>query len=109
MSVINSSNGWTAKDTINSRTALALKECESGTTIELSALATLENMGEGGEITKVVSMRSTSGEYYTSISGTVYDVADDIIDMLTDEGAITVKVVKRTSKAGREFISLTIL
>ena len=58
----------------------------------------------------VSALFATDGLVYSSISETVSNVVSDLVEILKDESIdqVTVKVVKRNSKQGQEFINLSV-
>lgn len=58
----------------------------------------------------VTALFTPEGEVYSSISATVQKVGTDLIELLRDDTIekVAVKVVKQKSKAGQEFINLSV-
>ena len=109
--IIRQSAKFSKKDTINSRNGYALKDVENGEVLTVTACAQMTNTDEEtGELKYVTVLVTPEKEYYTAISAMIYDAAPDLIDMLDDvDSAVEIKVGKRNSKAGREFLTMTIL
>lgn len=103
------SEGFTNKDSINSRNGEALQD--STGEIIVRAAAMMEVDDEDGEGKKTVTVLVTpDNHYFTAISATVYDVMPDVIAIIDEEEApVTVRIDSRTSKSGRDFLTLTIL
>lgn len=93
-------------DKINSRNGVALKECD-GLTIKVKALATGTDADENGEVRNVGVIVTPENEYYTTISGSAIDVIDDSIELIDEGMELSLRITKRTSSKGREFITLT--
>lgn len=107
-SISNTSN-FTRRDAVNSRNGIALQDVENGYTFNVISAAQIETVDEEtGERKEVSVLKSDDNQYYTSISATVYDVMDDLIDIIDDEGSCKVRVDKRKSKQGRDFIMLSL-
>lgn len=104
-------SNFTKRDEINARNSFALQDLENGAvlTVPKAGLITRPDM-ETGEPKEVAVLVTDDGTVYSAISATVCDTMDDIVDLIEDEGnAIQVRLNKRKSKAGREFLSLTVL
>lgn len=92
---------------------VSLKDVETGTTFKVVDVMqyqeTIETYGQTQEGV-VTALFTPEGEVYSSISATVQNVGSDLIDLLRDEtiNEVTVKVVKQKSKAGQEFINLSV-
>lgn len=104
-------SNFTKRDEINSRNSFALQDMEDGAVFQVSKAALVNRPDlETGEQKEVAVLVMDDGTVYSAISATVCDVLDDIVDLIEDEGApVTVRLNKRKSKAGREFLSLTVL
>lgn len=105
--IINATENFTKWDFINSKNGYALQE-ESGNTLEVVRAATIDVEDDEGH--KNVSVLVTSdGNYFTAISKSVFEVMDDIIDLITDEGIARVKINSRKSKSGRDFLTVFVI
>lgn len=104
-------NNFTKRDEINSRNSFALQDLEDGKNLTLTKAAIIQRPdNETGEIKNVAIMVTEDGTVYSAISETVCDIMEDIVDLMNEENApIDVRLNKRKSKAGREFLSLTVL
>lgn len=108
--IIVKSNSFTAKDSINSRSGQSLQDMEDASTLTIVAAAAMNVTDEeDGELKKVSVLVTEDKEYMTSISATVFDVMPDVIELLNEEPVLEIRVNKRESNGGREFITLTIL
>lgn len=110
MTDIKTSN-FTKRDIINSRNSFALQDLDNGTEIVVAkaGIITRPDM-ETGEPKEVSVLIIEDGTVYSAISATVCDTMEDIVDLIEDEQApVTIRLNKRKSKAGREFLSLTVL
>lgn len=110
------SYGMTKKDIINAETSsIALQTLENGAVIEIRGAAVTETADmETGEARNVGYMACTDGQIYGCVSATAIKSIEGIVDLFTDEAEngvdkLNVKVIKRKSNAGREFISLLIM
>ncbi len=110
------SYGMTKKDVINAETSsIALQTLDSGAIIEIKGAAVTETTdAETGEFRNVGYMVCTDGQIYGSVSATAIKSIEGIIELFTDEAEngvdkLEIKVIKRKSNAGREFISLLIM
>lgn len=109
--IMSSTKYFTKKDEINSRNSMALQDLDSGTILTVQKAALLQRKDlETSETKDVAILVTDDGEVYSAISAIVCDLMDDLIELI-DESAeeVQVRLNKRKSKAGREFLSLTIL
>lgn len=103
-------NNFTKKDAINSRNSFALQDLDDTTILTVIKAAIVQRPDlETGEDKEVSILVTNDGEVYSAISATVCETMCDIIDLLEEEGTLAIRLNKRKSKAGREFLSLTIL
>ena len=108
--ILKQSKNFTKRDSINSRNGEALSLLNDNQTIVVGASCIMNTIDEStGEITPCGVIVSDEKHYYTTISGTIIDVLPDLIDILDEEEAVEVRINKRKSKAGRDFLTLTIL
>ena len=108
--ITNQTEKFTKRDSANSRNGLPLQELEHKSTLHIIAAAIMEDTDEETNETKEIGVFVTGEkEYYTTISATVIDTMYDLIDIMSDEGEVDVRIEKRKSKGGREFLSLVIL
>lgn len=106
---ISYTSNFTRRDAVNSRNGIALQDLDNAYTFNVISAAQIETVDEEtGERKEVSVLKSEDNQYYTSISATVYDVMDDLIDIINDEGSCKVRVDKRKSKQGRDFIMLSL-
>lgn len=114
--IVKASNNFGKKELINSRSGYALQECEDKSVLAVTKAAIV--MGpdpETGEEKEVAVLITADGECYTSISKTVREATDEVIDWLDDEellesdGSVHIRLLKRKSKGGREFLMLNIV
>ena len=91
----------------------SLKDIEDGFSFTVTDVMQYKEMVDtyGKEQEAVVSaLFASDGLVYSSISETVSNVVSDLVEILKDESIdqVTVKVVKRNSKQGQEFINLSV-
>ena len=91
----------------------SLKDIEDGFSFTVTDVMQYKEMVDtyGKEQEAVVSaLFATDGLVYSSISETVSNVVSDLVEILKDESIdqVTVKVVKRNSKQGQEFLNLSV-
>ena len=91
----------------------SLKDIEDGFSFTVTDVMQYKEMVDtyGKEQEAVVSaLFATDGLVYSSISETVSNVVSDLVEILKDESIdqVTIKVVKRNSKQGQEFINLSV-
>ena len=91
----------------------SLKDIEDGFSFAVTDVMqykeTVDTYGKQQEAV-VSALFATDGLVYSSISETVSNVVSDLVEILKDESIdqVTVKVVKRNSKQGQEFINLSV-
>ena len=91
----------------------SLKDIEDGFSFTVTDVMqykeTVDTYGKEQEAV-VSALFATDGLVYSSISETVSNVVSDLVEILKDESIteVTVKVVKRNSKQGQEFINLSV-
>ena len=91
----------------------SLKDIEDGFSFTVTDVMqykeTVDTYGKQQEAV-VSALFATDGLVYSSISETVSNVVSDLVEILKDESIdqVTVKVVKRNSKQGQEFINLSV-
>ena len=91
----------------------SLKDIEDGFSFTVTDVMQYKEIVDtyGKQQEAVVSaLFATDGLVYSSISETVSNVVSDLVEILKDESIdqVTVKVVKRNSKQGQEFINLSV-
>lgn len=112
---INQSASFSKRDGINSRSGYPLKDFEGKNfpIKGITAAAVMEDTDEDtGEI-KEIGVFRTKDEfgntvYYTTISATVIDVLEDVIEVIDEESTVDVLITKRKSNSNREFLTLVI-
>lgn len=103
---------FTKRDVINSNSGYSLQDFEGNQmVIELvTAAAVLQKPdSETGEQKDVAVLVTANSEYFTSISATVLDQMDDILELIDEEGSLNIRVVRKKSKGGRDFLQLVVL
>lgn len=108
--IINQSNNFTKRDMVNSKAGYPLQDFD-GSKMEIKNVkaAAMTEVVEDGEKKEVSIIVTDDNQYYTSISSTIYDSMPDIIDILDDETKVDLRIIKRESKSGREFLSVIVL
>lgn len=111
---------WTKKDTLNLMSAFTLQElCDSGDWVTVDKCALITRTDDGSDPVKSFALHTIDGQYFVGISSTAYEQVRDIIDYVEDLEAdpnaeinendlISVRAVRKKSKAGRDFIVLDI-
>lgn len=100
---------FTRKELLNAKSAsIALKDC-NGQEIEITGVMVSKIVDNEGVERDALYAKSADGNYYCTISATVLKIADDLTDIIADEGKALVRVVSRKAKSGREFVSLVVL
>lgn len=108
--IIENTNNFTKRDSMNSRNGLPLQDLDDKSTIKVTTAAILEDVDEEtGERKEIGVIRTPDKLYYTTISATVIDTMHDLIDIINEEGDVEIRLGKRKSKGGREFLTITIL
>lgn len=108
--IINATENFNKRDAINMRNGLPLKDEPNGKTINVSKAAVVEDTDEEtGELKNVSVLIDSDGKCYTAISATVADIMDDCIELLDAGESVTLELIKRTSSAGREFLTFQVM
>lgn len=102
---------FTKRDEINSRSSLTMQDLDDGTMLRIVKAAIIKRPDKDtGEEKDVSIMVLEDGTVFSAISATICDFMPDIIELIDDEGEpLDIRLNKRKSKAGREFLSLTVL
>lgn len=112
--IVYSTKNFTKKDAINSRSGIALQEVIDHSTQQASLIiskcaAMQVDDEETGEKKNVTVLITDDGFCYTSISPTVYDCTDDLVDIIDEEGETEVRIrLRKAQKSGRDFLSMFI-
>ena len=64
---------------------------------------------ETGEVKRISVLIDHEGKTYTSISATIDDIMDDVIELLDEGEPVSLRLLKRTSSNGREFLSFQVM
>lgn len=104
MAVLNKSNNVTTFDIINARCSVALKDAV-GEVLDIKAAAVISDEDEGKEYTY---LWSEDGTCYAGNSASVREVADSVIEIINEGMKINCEIIKRTSKNGKDFLSLKV-
>lgn len=108
--IINATENFNKKDAINMRNGLPLKDEPNGKTFNISKAAVVEDTDEEtGELKNVSVLIDSDGKCYTAISATVADIMNDCIELLDEGESVTLELFKRTSSAGREFLTFQVI
>lgn len=108
--IVNATENFNKRDAINMRNGLPLKDEPNGKTINVSKAAVVEDTDEEtGELKNVSVLIDSDGKCYTAISATVADIMDDCIELLDAGESVTLELIKRTSSAGREFLTFQVM
>ena len=82
---------------------------EKGLELLVVNVGTFEDVDKDGHPVTVTALETQTGEVYTTISATIGSSVDLLDDIITDDGAVKVKVIQNTSNSGREFFQLQII
>lgn len=106
--IISSTKNIGKKDLINASNSRPLKEM-AGKSIVVTGCATMEDTDkETGEVKSVCYFKTNSGECFTSISDTIGESMDMLIDFINEEGEQTIDIHMNKSNSGRDFLTMTI-
>lgn len=103
---------FTKRDVINSNSGCSLQDFEGNQMVIefVTAAAVIQKPdSETGEQKDVAVLVTANSEYFTSISATVLDQMDDILELIDEEGSLNIRVVRKKSKGGRDFLQLVVL
>lgn len=82
---------------------------EKGMKLNVVAVGTFDDTDKDGKPVKVSALKTDEGSIFTTISATISDSLDDLDEIITEEGTVTVEVLQNKSNNGREFFQLQIL
>lgn len=82
---------------------------EAGLEIEVKSVGTFQDTDKDGNEVTASALVSTDGKVYTAISATIADSLELLDEIISEEGAVTVKVIEGTSQSGRTFKQLEII
>lgn len=104
-------SNFTKRDAINARNSFALQDLDNGAELIIVKAGILNRPDlETGETKEVAVLITEDNTVYSSISATVCETLGDIVDIIEDEHApISIRLNKRKSKGGREFLTITVL
>lgn len=85
------------------------QKIEDGLHIQCVSAGTFEDKDKDGNPVTVTALADKSGQIYTSISATVADSVDMLIDILEEDGEVEIVVHKNVSNGGREFFQLSVI
>ena len=104
--------GMTTKDLLNAKGGSNSLQAIKEQVIKVTGIATDLTTNEDGKEVQVAYFATQDGDIFGSISATVISSAEFIIDAITDNELtfpIDIRVNGRTSKGGREFLTLTVM
>lgn len=110
--IIFSTQNFSKRDAINCRSGIPLQEFDGDSqTIEniVAAAIMKDTDTDTGEIKDISVLKTADMVYYTSISATICDNMEEVIDLIDEEGTINVRIDKRLSKGKREFLTIIVL
>lgn len=108
--IITKTENFTRKMAINIGTSIALQDKVGQKINSIVAAAVVTGIDrETGEEKQVSVLVDAGGMFYSAISATVLEQMDDIIELIDDGEDFDVIVVSRTSKGGRDFITLNVV
>lgn len=105
--IIKATKSFSKRDAINSVNGLALQE-HADSDIVVTSAALIETIDDNGETKSVSVLVGENQDYYTSISSAVYNSTDILIELIDEEGQVTVTIEKRESKGGRPYLVMMI-
>lgn len=102
-------SNFTLKDSINARNGFPLQDEENGLVIHVSRAAIVEDADKDtGELKEAAVIIDNECKVYTSISASIMDIMDDVIDLLDAGESVTLTLVKRESKGKRTFLTFMV-
>lgn len=108
--LIKATNNFTKRDLLNSKSGISLQDFSSNGDFPVTAAAIIEVVDEEtGDIQNVTTLVTPDKDYVTSISQNIYETTQELIDIINEEGEVSVSVRKAKSKGGRDFLSMIIL
>ncbi len=104
-----STTNMTKADIFNAQSnAQPLQKCDKPVTVRAVGVAD-DVSNDTGEVVTVGIIVTTDNEIFGTISKTVVDTFDILSDMLNDGESPTIRVNRRKSNAGREFLTLGLM
>lgn len=82
---------------------------EKGMQIEVVNTGSFPDVDKDGHDVTVVALKSSNGDIYTTISGTIAKSLDLLDEVLEEEGSVVVQVNEAESNNGRQFFTLQIV
>lgn len=114
--ILSQTHNFSKRDMVNARNGFSLQSLDDGTKLAIHSCAVIHddksNPTYEGEH-DVAILITDDGTAYTAISATVVESTHDIIDIMNEledsDEMLYIRVCKRTSKGGKEFLTLTLL
>lgn len=110
MEIIKKSAEFSKKDQYKMTLSPAIKKMKDiiGTVFDVKAYCVYNDENSTGEEVEVLSIMTADGEVFATNSPTFKRDFDKIVELMDGED-ITIEVISGTSKAGRDFITCTIV
>lgn len=105
--ITKATKNFTKKMVINSRNGIPMQD-NVGNIMVVAAAVMTDTDEETGEPKDVGVIVTSDKTFMTCISATIIDTLPDLIDIVDEEGETEVRIDKRKSKGGRDFLTLTI-
>ena len=111
--ILSSTGGFNKRDALNSKNGIALQDFEGDSMVipnVVKAACATNTDEDTGELKNVSILVTEDQTYFTSISSTIFENMEDLMDILEDEQKIDVRINRRVSKGNkRDFLTLTVL
>lgn len=107
--VIKQSKNFSKRDLVNSKAGYPLQEFDGEMEIKNVVALAMAEVKEDDDEKEVTIIVTEDKQYFTSISATIYDAMPDVIDILDEENKVNLRILKRESKGGRDFLSVVVL
>lgn len=105
--ILKATENFTTVDKFNTKMTLALKDA-AGKVLTVSKVAVGKDLDQEGNETVAAAFITEEGVYGT-ISDTVIELADTLVDIINEQGDVQVKVESRKANSGRDYLALVLI
>lgn len=89
--------------------SMSAKELADGTVVTCTAAALISDQRDDGEVRDVAAFVLDDGSVISSVSENLREITPDVCEIIDEEGPVSLKILHRVAKSGREFLSALIL
>lgn len=106
-SILKTTDNFNKIDEFNTKMTLSLKDV-AGQTLTVTKVAVGKDLDQDGKEVAAAALIAEEGIYGT-ISNTVIDLSETLIDIIDESGAVKVRVDSRRANNGRDYLALTLI